>query len=210
MKIPILIILFLIPIGFNFSQDTSLVKVFPTIISCFDSSLTDANVIFLKGDSVYGGISYSPDKATSNFVLLDTGKYTVNVFSFGLGKADYEIILPQTKEFHKTFIAGKLLPEEDLQYNSKKAKEDISSGIIRLFYFGLVTDDEERNYFLNKLYKEYGFAEENLGCNITPELYQGVLYYNREVNKYLDSINPIGWEKELKERIQDFDNNRKQ
>ena len=209
MKIKIFTILFLIPIGFNFSQDTSLVIVFPTIISCFDSSLTDANVMFLKGDSLYSGISYYPDEGISNFVLLNSGEYTVKIFSFGLGKSEYEIIIPQMKEFHKTFIAGKLLPEEELIYNSERAKEDIDSGIVRLFYFGLVIDDEERNNFLKELQNEYGFVEEDLGCNITPELYQGVLYYNREVNKYLDSINPIGWEKELARRIQDFDDNRK-
>lgn len=208
MKNKIFTTLFLIPIGINFSQDTSLVNVYPTIISCFDSSLTDANVMFFKGDSLYGGMSYYPDERTSNFVLLNSGEYTVKISGFGLGKSEYEIIIPQTKEFYKTFIAGKLLLEEELIYNSKKAKEDIDSGIVRLFYFGLVIDDEERNDFLRKLQKEYGFVEENLGCNITPELYQGVLYYNREVNNFLDSINPIGWEKELARRIQAFDNNR--
>jgi hypothetical protein len=205
MKIKIITTLFLIPIGFNFSQDTSLVNVFPTIISCFDSSLTNADVMFLKGDSLYGGISYTPDEEPSNFVLLNSGEYTVKIFSFGLGRSEYEIIIPQTKEFHKTFIAGKLLPEEELIYNSKKAKEDIDIGIVRLLYFGLDIDDEKRNNFLKELQKEYGFIEENLGCDITTELYQSVLYYNREVNKYLDSINPNGWRKEFARRIEDFD-----
>lgn len=209
MRYLFLSVIIIIPLNYIFCQNPSFVKFYPTVISCFDSSLIYANVVLYKVDSICAGMTYEPYDTTEQFVLVADGKYSIKISGYEFGQAEYEIYISQENEIHQTFIVGKLFPEEELFYNTSKAKNDIENGIVRLFYFGLVIKDDEFDNFLKSLFKEYGFFIENLGCNTSPELYQGVQYYNREVNKYLDSINISSWRTQMENRIEVFEKNRK-